>query len=100
MKKAAFTTFLVFAIVFSLSTNVIAEGDIGIGGRNCPLNTTCVTEGEIPNGGKTCPPNTTCLSEGEIPHVGRSSGNIQVPTQADDAKIFKTVLDYLAQLFG
>lgn len=100
MKKAAFTLFLAFAIVFSLSINAFAEGDIGIGGRSCEPNTTCFTEGNIPNGGKTCPPNTTCLTEGDIPIGGRSSAGQQVPTQTDDATIFETVLDYLARLFG
>jgi hypothetical protein len=97
MKGTAIPLFLAFAIVFSLSTNVIAEGDIGHGRIGCPPNTTCFT-GDIPIMGKTCPPNTTCL-EGDLPIGGRSSGNTQVPTQADDPTIFKTVLDYLAQLF-
>jgi hypothetical protein len=99
MKKAAFTLFLAFLIGFSLSTNVVAEGNIGNAGRSCPPNTTCFT-GEIPIMGKTCPPNTTCLTEGDIPVGGRSSVNTEVLTQADNATIFKTVLDYLAHLFG
>jgi hypothetical protein len=70
MKNFAVTLFLAFVFVFSLSTNAIAEGDIGLAGR-------------------TCPPNTTCLV------------NTQTPTtQAEDATIFKTVIDYLSQLFG
>jgi hypothetical protein len=100
MKNAAFTLFLAFLIGFSLSTNVVAEGNIGIGGRSCPPNTTCITEGDIPHGGKSCPPNTTCLTEGDIPNVGRNSADTRVPAQADEATIFKTVLDYLAVLFG
>ncbi|MDQ3801855.1 MAG: hypothetical protein M3384_20720 [Acidobacteriota bacterium] len=94
MKKIASTLFLATIFVFSLSTNAIAEGEIPIGGRNCPQDTTCVT-GEIPIGGKTCPPNTTCVT-GEIPIGGLTSDN----TQAEDTTIFKTVIDYLAQLFG
>lgn len=100
MKKAAFTLFLAFAIVFSLSTNIMAEGNIPNVGRSCEPNTTCFTEGGVPIMGKTCPPNTTCLIEGEIPNVGRSSADQQAPAQANDATIFRTVLDYLAQLFG
>lgn len=70
MKKVTFTLFLAFVFVFSLSTNATAEGDIGLGG-------------------KTCAPNTTCLVDTQEP----------IP-QADDSTILKTVLDYLAQLFG
>lgn len=53
-----------------MSANAVAEGDIGIGGRNCPPNTTCAIEPQTPT------------------------------DRADDATIFKTVIDYLAQLFG
>jgi hypothetical protein len=76
MKNFAVTLFLAFIFVFSLSTNSFAEGDIPVGGRNCPPNTTCVT--------------------GDIPVGGLSSGD----TQEDNTIIFKTVIDYLAQLFG
>jgi hypothetical protein len=100
MKKVTFTLFLAFAIVFSLSVNAFAEGNIPNVGRSCEPNTTCFTEGGVPIMGKTCPPNTTCLTEGNIPIVGRSSSGTQLPTQADDTTIFKTVLNYLAQLFG
>jgi hypothetical protein len=70
MKKIASTLFLVSVFVFSLSTNAIAE------------------EGNIGHG-KTCPPNTTCLVDTQVP-----------TTQTEDSTIIKTVLDYLAQLFG
>jgi hypothetical protein len=100
MNKATFTLFLTFVIVISLPINVTAEGNIGNGGRTCQPNTTCVTEGNIPNVGKTCPLNTTCLTDGKIPIGGRSSVHTQPITQADDETIFKTVLDYLAGLFG
>jgi hypothetical protein len=100
MNKIAFTLCLAFVLVFSLSVNTFAEGNIPVGGRNCLPNTTCFTDGGVPIMGKTCPPNTTCLTEGDIPVGGRSSVNTEVPTQADDATIFKTVLRYLAQLFG
>jgi len=70
MKKIAFTLFLVSIFVFSLSTNAIAE------------------EGNIGHG-KSCPPNTTCLIDPQAP-----------TSQADDSTMFKTMLDYLAQLFG
>jgi hypothetical protein len=75
MKKFAFTLFLAFVLVFS-SVNTFA--------------------GEIPLVGRTCPPNTTCLTDGEIPLGGLASGD----KQADEPTIFKTVIDYLAQLFG
>ncbi|HLL99780.1 MAG TPA: hypothetical protein VK400_01890 [Pyrinomonadaceae bacterium] len=74
MKKFTVTLFLVFVFVFS-STNSFA--------------------GDIPIMGKTCPPNTTCVT-GDIPVGGLSSGD----TQENDPTIFKTVIDYLAQLFG
>jgi hypothetical protein len=77
MKKIAFTLLLAFVFVFSLSVNTFAEGQIPIAGR-------------------TCSPNTPCLTDGQIPIGGLSSVN----TQEDDATIFKTVIDYLAQLFG
>jgi hypothetical protein len=100
MKNSVCALLLAFVIVFSLSSNVLAEGNIGHAGRSCPPNTTCFTDGEIPTMGKTCPPNTTCLTEGEIPIGGRISVNTQVPTQMDDPTIFQTMLDYLSQLFG
>jgi hypothetical protein len=74
MKKVTVTLFLAFVLVFS-SVNSFA-GDIPIMGRNCPPNTTCVT--------------------GEIPIGGLSSSD----TQQVDPTIFKTVIDYLSQLFG
>jgi hypothetical protein len=100
MRKVAYTLFLAFVFVFSLSINVLADGNIGHGGISCPPDTTCSTDGQIPAGGKTCPPNTTCLTEGQIPIGGRSSVSSQIPAQADDSTIFKTVLDYLARLFA
>jgi hypothetical protein len=45
--------------------------------------------GDIGLAGRTCPPNTTCLV------------NTQTPTtQTEDTTVLKTVIDYLAQLFG
>lgn len=70
MKKSALSLLLATAFVFLMSANAVAEGDIGIGGRNCPPNTTCAIEPQTPT------------------------------DRADDATIFKTVIDYLAQLFG
>jgi hypothetical protein len=70
MKKFACTFFLTFVFVFSLSTSASAEGDIGHGGRSCPPNTTCFVDNQEPT------------------------------TQTDEPTIIKTVMDYLAQLFG
>ena len=71
MKKFAATLFLAFIFVFSLSVNIYAEGNIGNGGR-----TGCGTTGLPP-----CP--------------------VAAPIETtEDATIFKTVIDYLAQLFG
>jgi len=71
MKKFAFTLFLAFIFVFSLSINTFAEGDIPNGGRN-----SCGITGYPP-----CP--------------------VAAPIEpTEDATYFKTVLDYLAQLFG
>ena len=58
MKNSLFTLFLACVILFSLSVNTFAEGEIPIGGIS------------------------------------------STDTQADDATTFKTVIDYLAQLFG
>jgi hypothetical protein len=69
MKNFAVTLFLAFVFVFSLSTNAIAEGDIGHAGRNCGY------EGAPP-----CP--------------------VAAPIETtEDTTIFKTVIDYLSQLF-
>ncbi|HEX8370337.1 MAG TPA: hypothetical protein VF604_17455 [Pyrinomonadaceae bacterium] len=81
MKNFAFTLFLAFVFVFSLSVNTFAEG-------------------EIPTMGRTCPTTTTCLADGEIPISGKSLVDTQAPTQTEEATIFKTVIDYLSQLFG
>jgi hypothetical protein len=70
MKSFASTLFLAFVFVFSLSTSVIAEGD-------------------IPHGGRTCQPNTTCLVDTQ-----------EAATQAEEPTVIKTVIDYLAQLFS
>jgi hypothetical protein len=71
MKKFAVTLFLAFIFVFSLSINTFAEG-------------------EIPNGGKS-----SC-GKPDLPPCPVAS-----PIEpAEDATIFKTVIDYLAQLFG
>jgi hypothetical protein len=71
MKKFAITLFLAFIFVFSLSINTFAEGDIPNVGR-----TACGTQGLPP-----CP--------------------VAAPIETtEDATIFKTVLDYLTQLFG
>jgi hypothetical protein len=70
MKKIAFTLFLAFIFVFSLSINAVAEGNIGNAGRNCGY------EGAPP-----CP--------------------VAAPIETtEDTTYFKTVIDYLAQLFG
>lgn len=71
MKKFTSTLFLAFIFVFSLSVNTFAEGNIPIGGR-----TDC-GKPELP----PCP--------------------VAAPIEpTEDATIFKTVIDYLAQLFG
>jgi hypothetical protein len=71
MKKIAYTLFLAFIFVFSLSINTFAEGEIPNGGR-----TGCGTANNPP-----CP--------------------VAAPIEpAEDTTIFKTVIDYLAQLFG
>ncbi|HEY0047974.1 MAG TPA: hypothetical protein VGB68_01720 [Pyrinomonadaceae bacterium] len=69
MKKIAFTLFLAFVFVFSLSINAFAEGNIPNGGRNC--------------GYEGVPP---CLVAPIEP--------------TEDTTYYKTVIDYLAQLFG
>jgi hypothetical protein len=70
MKKFAVTLFLAFIFVFSLSINTVAEGNIPNVGRNCGF------EGQPP-----CP--------------------VAAPIETtEDATIFKTVIDYLSQLFG
>jgi hypothetical protein len=70
MKNFAVTLFLAFVFVFSLSVNIFAEGNIPNGGRNCGY------EGAPP-----CP--------------------VAAPIETtDDTTIFKTVIDYLSQLFG
>lgn len=48
MKKFTAT----FVLLFVMSFSVFAEGEIPIGGKNCPQGQTCLT-GEIPIGGKT-----------------------------------------------
>jgi hypothetical protein len=69
MKKIAYTLFLAFIFVFSLSINTFAEGNIGHG-------RSCGTEGLPP-----CP--------------------VAAPIEpSEDTTYFKTVIDYLAQLFG
>lgn len=75
MKNLAFALFL--ASVFAFSATSIFAGD-------------------IPHVGRTCPPNTTCATDGQIPIGGLSSGN----TQENEPTIFKTLLDYLARMFG
>ncbi|HEX8367706.1 MAG TPA: hypothetical protein VF604_03990 [Pyrinomonadaceae bacterium] len=80
MKNFAVTLFLAVIFVSSLSANSFA--------------------GDLPIGGRSCPPNTTCLVEGDLPIGGKSLVDTQVPTQTEDATIFKTVIDYLSQLFG
>lgn len=52
------------------------------------MSVSAFADGEIPTMGKTCPPNTTCL-------VGT-----QTQTEAENATVLKTVIDYLTQLFG
>jgi hypothetical protein len=70
MKKIAVTLFLAFIFVFSLSINTFAEGEIPNVGRNCGLP-------DLP----PCP--------------------VAAPVEpTEDTTIFKTVIDYLAQLFG
>ncbi|HEX8737470.1 MAG TPA: hypothetical protein VF721_19215 [Pyrinomonadaceae bacterium] len=71
MKKIAFTLFLAFIFVFSLSINAVADdGNIGHG------RTDCGAANQPP-----CP--------------------VAEPIEtAEDTTIFKTVIDYLAQLFG
>ncbi|HEX8370878.1 MAG TPA: hypothetical protein VF604_20195 [Pyrinomonadaceae bacterium] len=71
MKKNAVTLCLAFIFVFSLSVNVVAEGGIGHAGR-----TDC-GKPDLP----PCP--------------------VAAPIEPnEDTTIFKTVIDYLAQLFG
>jgi len=70
MKSFAYTLFLAFVFVFSLSVNAIADdGNIGHG-KNCPQNTTCFVDNQEPT------------------------------TKDEKPTIIKTVIDYLAQLFG
>jgi hypothetical protein len=71
MKKLAVTLFLAFIFVFSLSINIFAEG-------------------EIPNGGRTgCgkPDLPLCPVAAPIEPI-------------EDTTYYKTVIDYLSQLFG
>ena len=71
MKKLAVTLFLAFIFVFTLSVNTFAEGD-------------------IPNGGRTA------CGKPDLPPCP-----VAAPIEtAEDATILKTVIDYLAQLFG
>lgn len=71
MKKITFTLFLAFVFVFSLSVNTFADdGGIGHAGRTCGTQ-------DLP----PCP--------------------VAAPIEpAEDATIFKAVIDYLAQLLG
>jgi hypothetical protein len=70
MKKIAVTLFLASIFVFSLSINTFAEGEIPNGGRACGIA-----------GYPPCP--------------------VAAPIEpTEDTTIFKTVIDYLAQLFG
>lgn len=74
MKNRFFTLFLACVFVFTLSVNVIAEGEIPIGGRNCQ------------------PPAPTCLVNDQQPETPKEEEN--------DKTIVDSVLEYLAELFG
>lgn len=77
MKKTTTALFLALIFVFSVNVNVLADGDLPMGGKTCQQNTTC------------CPTGSTCLSGTQTPTTD--------PTK--DSTIFQTMLDYLSGFF-
>jgi len=72
MKKVATTVVLLFV----LSISIFAEGEIPLGGKNCPQGQTCLT-GEIPLGGK----------------ANESSDDSENP-------VYRDIFDFIKSIFG